>query len=150
MEMTRRQNRPIYAGFIDLKAAYDTVNREALWKLILDYGLPAKECKLIQSLYQGTSAAVRCEGGLTDWFEVKTGLRQGCLLSPALFNIFIDFVVRRALAGKYNHGVEIRYRLPDGRKDRGIRSKVKTSLTHYFTPTTSSSYTRPKEVSKNA
>ena len=119
IEMTRRENIPIYACFIDLKAAYDSVNREALWRIVSDYGLPGKECRLIQSLYQGTSAAVRCEGGLTDWFEVRTGLRQGCMLSPALFNIFIDFVVRKALIGKEAYGLEIEYSLPDGRRYRG-------------------------------
>ena len=71
-----------------------------------------------QTLYVGTQASVRVEGELTDWFEVKCGLRQGCLLSPALFNVFMDRVVRRALAGM-NHGVRVNYRLPDGRVHLG-------------------------------
>ena len=49
------------------------------------------------SLYASTKSAVREDGELTDWFDVNTGLRQGCLLSPALFNVYIDHVLRRTL-----------------------------------------------------
>lgn len=59
-------------------------------------------------------AAVKVEGELTDWFDVKTGLRQDCVLSPALFNVFLDRVIKNAFAGM-NHGVC----LPDGRKHKG-------------------------------
>ena len=75
MEKARRKQIPVYTCFIDLKAAYDTVNREALWKILLEYGLPNKICRLIKCLYEGTSAAVRSEGCMSDWFELSTGLR---------------------------------------------------------------------------
>ena len=119
MEKAKRKQIPNYTCFIDLKAAYDTVNREALWKVLLEYGLPNKVYRLIKCFYEGSSASVRSEGCMSDWFEVSTGLRQGYLLSPALFNVFIDFVVRRALAGMEKYGVKIQYKMPDGRMSRG-------------------------------
>jgi len=79
--------KPIYSCFIDLKAAYDTVQRKRLWEICSEYSISMKLCRLMQALYAGTKSAVRVEGELTDWFEVKNGLRQGCLLSPALFNV---------------------------------------------------------------
>jgi exonuclease III len=118
MEQAREKKKSLYMCFIDLKAAYDTVRREDLWLAVEEYGASSKLCRLIKTLYVGTQAAVRVEGELTDWFEVKTGLRQGCLLSPALFNVFIDRVVRRAFAGM-NGGVRVEYRLPDGRAHLG-------------------------------
>lgn len=96
MEMTRRKRTPVHMCFIDLKAAYDSVNRDTLWTVLERYGVPRKLRSLIKALYHKTDAAVRVNGELTEWFEVKTGLRQGCLLSPALFNVYIDFVVREA------------------------------------------------------
>lgn len=106
--------------FIDLKAAYDTVRREDLWLAVEEYGATSKLCRLIKSLYSGTQASVRVDGELTEWFEVKTGLRQGCLLSPTLFNVFIDRVVRKALAGM-SGGIRVEYRLPGGRVHLGDR-----------------------------
>jgi hypothetical protein len=84
-------------------------------------------------LYSKTKAAVRVEGELTDWFDVKTGLRQGCLLSPLLFNVYIDHILRKALNEleeeekklfgdeweEKGAGIRIEYRMPDGRKVRG-------------------------------
>ena len=90
MEMTRRKNVPVFMCFVYLKAAYDTVNREALLKVLGFYGLSQKVRNLIKALYSGTEAAVRVDGDLTDWFGVLTGLRQGCLLLPALFNVYIE------------------------------------------------------------
>ena len=76
--------------------------------------------KLIKELYKDTKAAVRVEGELTDWFDVTTGLRQYCLLSPILFNIYFDYVLKQALEG-VTEGIEIAYEMPDGRKVRGTK-----------------------------
>jgi hypothetical protein len=115
MEQTRRDGKPLYLCFVDLKAAYDTVNRSALWEVLLEYGISDKLCRMIKCLYKATEAAIKCEGEISDWFEVRTGLRQGCLLSPALFNIYMDFVVRLAIGDMEEYGVKIKYRMPDGR-----------------------------------
>ena len=92
-----------------------------------------KLCRLLQALYAGTKSEVRVDWELTDWFDVNTGLRQGCLLSPALFNVYIDHVLRRTLDQvekeervmrrdeweSKGSGVRLEYRLPDGRRVRG-------------------------------
>lgn len=118
MEQARDKNVPLYMCFIDLKAAYDTVRRDILWQTVEEYGVSSKLCRLLKSLYADNQAAVRVEGELTEWFRVESGLRQGCLLSPMLFNVFFDKVVKRAFEG-LSHGVRIGYRLPDGRVHMG-------------------------------
>ena len=101
----------------------------------VNYGKYARStrCRLLQALYAGTKSAVRVNGELTDCFDVNTGLRQGCLLSPALFNVYIDHVLRRTLDQvekeermmrrdeweSKGSGVRLEYRLPDGRRVRG-------------------------------
>ena len=91
---------------------------DKLLEILRVYDVSEKMCKLIEELYNGTMSSVRVEGELTDWFQVTTGLRQGCLLSPILFNIYFDFVLKETLEG-LEHGIEIAYRMPDGRKVRG-------------------------------
>ena len=118
MEQARSLKKPLYMCFVDLKAAYDTVNREALLVIMEQYGVSKKLCNIIRSFYQGTKAAVRVEGELTEWFEIVNGLRQGCLLSPILFNIYIDYVLKIALNG-LNGGIFVEFSMPDGRRVRG-------------------------------
>ena len=106
--------------FVDLKAAYDTVNREALLMVLMfEYNVSKKLCNIIRALYTGTKAAVRIEGELTEWFKIVNGLRQGCLLSPMLFNVYIDHVVRLSTAGM-DAGITIKYNMPDGRIHLGM------------------------------
>ena len=120
MEQAKAENITMHMCFVDLKAAYDTVNRKALFNILPQYEVSQKICRLIKKLYQGTRAAVKVDGELTDWFEITTGLRQGCLLSPILFNIYFDFVLREAIRDM-DHGIVIEYRMPDGRIVRGTQ-----------------------------
>lgn len=118
MEMAKARNVRQYMCFVDLKAAYDTVDRVRLLQIIREYGVTLKLHNLLNALYLETRAAVRVEGELTEWFEVNNGLRQGCLLSPALFNIYIDRVIRKTIEGLdiKRYGIEIKYTMPDGRR----------------------------------
>nr|KAG5697989.1 hypothetical protein BaRGS_005807 [Batillaria attramentaria] len=75
-------NSPLYINFIDYEKAFDSVDREALWKLLRHYGVPGKIISLIQCTYQDMSCRIAHAGQLSESFEVKTGVRQGCLLSP--------------------------------------------------------------------
>ena len=81
---------------MDFKKAFDSIDREALWKILAIYGIPTKIRNCIRSLYTNASCCVLVEGELTTPFEVNTGVRQGCILSPVLFGIVIDFVMRQS------------------------------------------------------
>ena len=75
--------------FVDLQKAYDSVDRELLWKVLARAGVPEEMIAVIRQFHDGMKAQVRMDDGeLSDWFEVTQGLRQGCVLSPLLFNIF--------------------------------------------------------------
>ena len=95
--------------FIDLNKAYDSVNRDLLWKAMREYGISEKIVKMVTSLYEKTQARVRVNGVLSQSLSLKTGVKQGCVLSPLLFNIFIDWIVRRVMKRVGEAGIEIRY-----------------------------------------
>jgi len=92
------QGAPLFSAFIDLTKAYDSVNRQALWRVLHEYGVPAKLVALLEDLHTGTMSAVRMDGQVGEWFGTHVGVRQGCVIAPLLFNTFMDFVVRHALA----------------------------------------------------
>ena len=118
MEQARDKKMSLSLCFVDFKAAYDSLNRGGLWRILRRYGVSDKMCNIIRALYGSSKSAVRVDGELSDWFSVKTGVRQGCVLSPMLFNIYMDHVIREALEG-VKHGVMVEYRMPGGRVVRG-------------------------------
>ncbi|CAG2195599.1 unnamed protein product [Mytilus edulis] len=82
-----------YVAFIDFKKAYDWINRDLLFGKLENLGISSKMLNAIFSLYRNVYSCVKVNGNFTDWFEVKCGLKQGCILSPILFNIFINDLV---------------------------------------------------------
>ncbi|CAB1103101.1 unnamed protein product [Ectocarpus sp. CCAP 1310/34] len=96
-ELGRRKKIPLYMCFVDLNKAYDSVDREMLWKVLARAGIPAKLIEVIRQFHDGMRARVRMDDGeLSDWFFVTQGVRQGCVLSPLLFNIFFAEVLEFA------------------------------------------------------
>ena len=88
---TRKKKRmSTYCAFIDFKKAYDYVDRDILWHRLNNMGISGKIFNAIKALYNSVSACVRLNGLCSDWFEINVGLRQGCSLSPILFNLFLD------------------------------------------------------------
>ncbi|KAK3775658.1 hypothetical protein RRG08_049838 [Elysia crispata] len=83
-------------------AAFDSIDRDTLRKLLRHYDIPPKIVTLIQKMYDGTSCKVLHEGRLTDSFEIKTGVRQGCLLSPFLFILAVDWLMKESTSGSRN------------------------------------------------
>ena len=80
--------------FIDLQNAYDTVDRTLLWQVLTRIGVPPQMIAVIQQLHDGMRACVQPNDGVcSDCLEVEQGLRQGCMLSPLLFNIFFATVL---------------------------------------------------------
>ena len=94
MEKGKEHQVPLHFNFIDFKAAFDTIWRTALRKVLLAIGVDLKIVRIVEELYNNTECAVVRDSQLTEWFEVHVGLGQGCLLSPSLFNIFLEFVMK--------------------------------------------------------
>ena len=84
----------LYAVFIDFEKAFDSVNREAMWKEVKSYGVPKQLVDLIKETYRGYMCRVVHEGSGSEPFPVRAGMRQGCILSPLMFLIVIDVVMR--------------------------------------------------------
>ena len=87
----------VHLGFVDLTKAYDSVDHSALITILKQYQVPQQLINIIKELYTGTWCCVRTAEGTSEDFEVKTGVRQGCVLSPLLFNCFMDRIVREAM-----------------------------------------------------
>ena len=90
-----RKDRHLYIGFIDLKAAFDTVDHPSLWKILKTLGVPDKIISLFQRLYGNAESCVRINGKDSDWFTIISGVRQGCVAAPDLFNCVIDYLMTR-------------------------------------------------------
>ena len=95
-------NSPLYVCFVDYEKAFDSLDRNILWKLLRHYGVPQKIVSLIKDSYSEMRCRVVHEGRLTESFKVKTGVRQGCLLSPFLFLLAIDWIMKTTTQGKRN------------------------------------------------
>ena len=67
-----------------------------LWKILKEMGIPDHLTCVLRNLYAGQEATVRTGHGATDWFQIGKGVRQGCILSPCLFNLYAEYIVRKA------------------------------------------------------
>ena len=91
VEKAREHGKSLYVLFVDLmRKAYDSVPRQALWKVLEKYGVPEKMLNIVKSFHEGMHAEVRVGSTVTDRFEVRNGLRQGCTLAPTSFNIYFS------------------------------------------------------------
>src|SRR6218665_1606985 len=86
-----------WIAYVDLKAAFDSVDRPALWLLLCSLGIPLTIVDLIQELYTDTVSCSRLEGSLSQWFEIKSGVRQGCTIAPSLFLTPMDWILERTV-----------------------------------------------------
>ena len=84
----------IYFWFIDYGKAFDCVDHNKLWKILQAMGIPDHLICPLRNLYAGQEATVRTEHGTTDWFPIGKGVRQGCILSPWLFNFYAEYIMR--------------------------------------------------------
>ena len=95
-------NSSLYINFVDYHKAFDNIHRHTLWQLLRHYGMLAKITSLIKNSYREMSSQVVHQGRLTRKFEVKIGVRQGCLLSPFLFLLAIDWIMNKTTEGTRN------------------------------------------------
>ena len=78
---------------MDLEKAYDAIDRHGMWQMLRVYAVGGKLLKAVQSFYVASRACVRVGNDVSEWFLVNVGLRQGCVMSPWLFNVYMDGVV---------------------------------------------------------
>ena len=94
MEMAREFQKNIYFCFIDYAKAFHCVDHNKLWKILKEMGVPDHLTCLLRNLYAGQEATVRTGHGTTDWFQIGKGVHQGYILSPCLFNLFAEYIMR--------------------------------------------------------
>ena len=96
METAREFQKNIYFCFIDYAKAVDCVDHNKVWKILKEMGIPDHLTCLLRNLYAGQEATVRTGHGKTDWFQIRKGVRQDCMLSPCLFNFYAEYIMRNA------------------------------------------------------
>ena len=97
LEHRAKHQKPTVSLFIDFITAFDSVLRDGIWKAMTEDGVPGKIVRLIQAYYQHTRAQIQIGGELSSMFQIDFGVRQGCILSPVLFNFVIDWIMTRAM-----------------------------------------------------
>ena len=95
-DKAREFQKNIYFCFIDYAKAFDCVDHNKLWKILKEMGIPDHLTCLLRNLYAGQEATVRTGQGTTDWFQIGKGVRQVCILSPCLFNLYAEYIMRNA------------------------------------------------------
>ena len=96
--MVRMEHTPLIINFIDLQQPFNSIHRPTLWNILKEYGVPEKYVNIIKTLYENSKCAVKVNNSLTDWFLIKTGVCQGCILSS--LGIAVDWVMKRSMENK--------------------------------------------------
>ena len=117
---TREFKKNIYFCFIDYAKAFDCVAHNKLWKILQEMGIPDHLTCLLRSLYAGQEATVRTGHGTTDWFQIGKGV---CILSPYLFNLYAEYIMRNAGLEEAQAGIKI-----SGRNINNFRYADDTTL----------------------
>ena len=86
----------MYFCFIDYAKAFDSVDPKKLWKILKEMGIPDHLTCFLRNLYASQESTVRTGHGTTDWFQIEKGVRQGCVLSPCLFNLYAEYIMRNS------------------------------------------------------
>ena len=123
MEKAREFQKNIYFCFIDYAKAFDWVDHNQLWKILKEMGIPDHLTCLLRNLYAGQEATIRTGHGTTDWFQMGKGARQGCILSPCLFNFYAEYTMRNAGLEEAQAGIKIA-----GRNINNLRYADDTTL----------------------
>ena len=100
----REFQKNIYLCFIHYAKAFDCVDHNNLWKILKEIGIPDH---LLRNLYAGQEARVRTGHGTTDWFQIGKGVCQGCILSPCLFNLYAEYIIRNIGLDEAQTGITI-------------------------------------------
>ena len=123
IEKAREFQKYIYFCFIDYTKAFDYVDHNKLWKILQEMAIPDHLTCLLKNLYTGQEATIRTRHGTTDWFQIGKGVHQGCILSPCLFNLYAEFIMRNARLDETPAGIKIA-----GRNINNLRYADDTTL----------------------
>ena len=107
IKKAREFQKNIYFCLIDCAKAFDCVDHNKLWKIPKEMGLPDYLTCLLRNLYSGKKATVRTGHGTTDWFQIGKGVRQGCVLSPCLFNLYAEYIMRNVGLEEAQAGIRL-------------------------------------------
>ena len=109
--------------FIDYAKAFDCMDHNKLWKILQEMGIPDHLTCLQRNLYAGQEATVRTRHGTTDWFKIEKQVRQGYILSPCLFNLYAEYLMRNARLDEARAGIQMA-----GRNINNLRYADDTTL----------------------
>ena len=107
IEKAREFQKHIYFCFIDYTKAFYCVDHNKLWKILRGMEILDHLTCLLRNLYAGQEATVRTGHGKTDWFQIEKGVHQGCVLSPCLFSLYAEYIMRNAGLDEAQAGVKI-------------------------------------------
>ena len=107
IKKAREFQKNIYFCFIDYAKAFDCVDHNKLWKILQETGIPDHLTCFWRNLYAGQELTVRTGRGTTDWFQIGKRVRQGCILSPCLFNLYAEYIMRNAWLEEAQAGIKI-------------------------------------------
>ena len=107
IEKAREFQKNIYFCFIDYPKAFDCVDHNKLWKILKEMGIPDHLTCLLRNLYAGQEATVRTGHETTNWFQIGKGVHQSCILSPCLFNLYAEYIMRNAGLDEAQAGIKI-------------------------------------------
>ena len=123
IEKAREFQKNIYFCFIDYAKPFDCVDHNKLWKTLKEMGILDHPTCLLRNLYAGQETTVRTGHGTTDWFQIGKGICQGCILSPYLFNLYAEYIMRNAGLEEAQAGIKIA-----GRNINNLRYADDTTL----------------------
>ena len=103
----REFQKNVYFCFIGYAKAFECVDHNKLWKILQEMGIPDHLTCLLRNLCEGQEATVRTGHGTTDWFQIGKGVRQGCILSPCLFNLYAEYIMRNTGLDEAQAGIKI-------------------------------------------
>ena len=144
IEKVREFQKNIYFCFIDYAKAFDCVDHNKLWKILKEMGIPHHLTCLLRNLYVGQEATVRTGCGTTDWFQIGKEVRQGCILSPCLFNLYAEYIMRNTGLEEAQAGIKIA-----GRNIKNLRYADDTTLMAESEKELKSLLMKVKEESEN-
>ena len=107
IEKAREFQKNNYFCCTDYAKAFDCVDHNKLWKILKEMGIPDHLTCLLRNLYAGQEAAVRTGHGTIDWFQIGKGVRQGCILSPCLFKLHAEYIMRNAGLEEAQAGIKM-------------------------------------------